>query len=130
MKFQKATRCALIAVIDLAADPARPRSAAEIAGRHGLSANHMAKVLPMLARAGLVQASRGAAGGYRFVADPGRTTLFDVVRVFEPAEPDDPVRTAAALALAEVLGGIEATARRALGALTVADMLHRVRLRG
>ncbi len=130
MKFQKATRCALIAVLDLAGDPGRPQSAAEIAGRHGLSANHMAKVLPLLARAGLVRASRGAAGGYRFTADAARTTLLEVVKVFEPAEPEDPVRTAAAQALGEVLGGIEATARRALGALTVADMLHRVRLKG
>lgn len=129
MKLQKATRCALFAVIDLAAEPGRPQSAAEIAGKHGLSVNHMAKVLPQLARAGLVRAVRGASGGYRFTADAHATTLLDVVRVFEPPEPDQPPRTPTGQALAEVLDGTEATARRALGALTVAAMLGRVRLR-
>lgn len=132
MKLQKATRYALVAVVEMASTPARPLSAAEIAGKYGLSVNHMAKVLPVLARAGLLKALRGAAGGYRLAADPARLSLWDIVRVIEPPDPaDDPAPGAlpAILAMAEVLGGIESTARRALTALTVADMVGRVRLR-
>lgn len=133
MKLQKATRYAVIAVMEMAAHPARPLSAGEIAGKFGLSVNHMAKVLPALARAGLVAAVRGASGGYRLAAEPSRLTLWDVVRVIEPPDPaDDPPPSAqpGMLALAEVLDGIEATARRALTALTIGDMVGRARLRG
>lgn len=129
--MQKAARCALFAILDLAAEPARPQSAAEIAGRHGLSVNHMAKVLPQLARAGMVQAVRGAAGGYRIATDPSETSLWDVVKVFEIAEPDvalPPAASSTALALDEVLSGIESTRRRALSKLTIADMLQRLKL--
>lgn len=129
--MQKAARCALFAVLDLAADPGRPQSAAEIAGRHGLSVNHMAKVLPQLARAGMVRAVRGAAGGYRIKAESSTTTLWDIVRVFEPIEPDisHPAASATTLALDEVQSGIQSARRRALSALTIADMLQRLRLK-
>jgi Rrf2 family protein len=133
MKLQKATRYAVIAVMEMAAHPTRPLSAAEIAGKFGLSANHMAKVLPTLARAGLAEAVRGAQGGYRLVAEPSRLTLWDVVRVIEPPDPaDQPPISAqpAMLAMAEVLDGIEAAARRALTALTIGDMVGRAKLRG
>lgn len=133
MKLQKATRYAVIAIMEMAAHPTRPLSAGEIAGKFGLSVNHMAKVLPNLARAGLVEAVRGAAGGYRLSADPTRLVLWDIVRVIEPPDPaDDPPPSAqpAMQALSEVLDGIEATARRALTTLSVADMVGRARLRG
>lgn len=133
MKLQKATRYAVIAVMEMASHPTRPQSAGEIAGKFGLSTNHMAKVLPILARAGLVEAVRGAGGGYRLIADPSRLALWDVVRVIESHDPaDEPTISAqpAMLALAEVLDGIEAAARRALSSLTIGDLVGRARLRG
>ena len=45
MKLQKATLCALYAVLELAAEPGRTLSAAEIARTYGVSLNHLAKVL-------------------------------------------------------------------------------------
>lgn len=60
MKLQKATRCALYAVLELAADPQRQMSASEIADKYGISLNHLAKVLRSLGREGLVEAVRGA----------------------------------------------------------------------
>jgi DNA-binding IscR family transcriptional regulator len=44
----------------------------------------MAKVLRTLATAGLVRGGRGASGGYRFTGNRRRTTLMDIVALFEP----------------------------------------------
>ena len=83
MKLQKATRYALFAILELARHPERQISAAEIAETYGISVNHLAKVLRDLARAGLVEATRGAGGGYRFSGNAKRVTLYQVVAMFE-----------------------------------------------
>ncbi len=90
MKLQVATRLALYAILQLASDPRRQFAAADIAGRFGISANHLAKVLRILGRAGLVEALRGAGGGYRFRGNARRVTLLDVVQLFEPVGPGGP----------------------------------------
>lgn len=129
MRLQKATRFALYSVLELAAHPERQLSAGEIADKYGISINHLAKVLRTLGRSGLVEAARGAGGGYRFAANPRRTTLLDVVQLFEHIDPiqagerepgDD---TAAGLALQQVLGEIEDTARATFSSITVDTML-------
>jgi Rrf2 family protein len=85
VKLQTATRLGLYAVLELARDPERTLSAAELAERFGVSTHHLAKVLRTLGTAGLVEAERGASGGYRFVGNRRRTTLMDIVALFEPA---------------------------------------------
>src|SRR5579863_654346 len=88
MKLQKATCFALYAVLELAADPTRQLAAAEIAEKYDISLHHLAKVLRDLGRAGIVDAARGAGGGYRFSGNPKRLTLMDVIELFEPIAPD------------------------------------------
>jgi Rrf2 family protein len=83
MKLQKATRCALFAVLELARDPARQMSASDIADKYGISSNHLAKVLRDLGRAGFVESVRGAGGGYKYAGAAKRDTLYDVIRLFE-----------------------------------------------
>ncbi len=83
MKLQVSTLIALYAVLELASDASRQLSAAEIAERYDISTHHLAKVMRPLVRAGLVQSVRGAGGGYRFVGRANRTTLFDVISLFE-----------------------------------------------
>ncbi len=87
MRLQKATQCALFAVLELARDPERQVSAAEIAEKHGISANHLAKVLRDLTRARLIQSVRGAGGGYRFTGNAKRVTLYEVIHLFEDIGP-------------------------------------------
>ena len=98
MRLQKATAFALYAVLELAADPARQFTAAEIADKYGISVHHLAKVLRDLGRAGLVGAVRGVGGGYRFAGNTKRLTLMDVIRIFE-----------------DVSAGTEAAAQRPAG---------------
>ena len=89
MRLQIATRLALYAVLQLAADPEKQFAAAEIAERFGISVNHLAKVLRTLGRAGIVEALRGAGGGYRFRANAKRVTLLDVIQLFEDVGPNE-----------------------------------------
>jgi len=86
MKLQKASLFALYAVLELASDPERQLSATDIADNYGISTHHLAKVLRTLVRSGLVQAVRGAGGGYRFAGTVNRTTLLNVIDLFETLE--------------------------------------------
>jgi Rrf2 family transcriptional regulator, nitric oxide-sensitive transcriptional repressor len=129
MKLQIATRLALYAVLQLAADPARQFSAAEIAERFGISVNHLAKVLRTLGRAGLVEALRGAGGGYRFRGNARRVTLLDVIQLFEevgpsPRSDDEPgAASPEGRALRQVMDEIDDIARATVGSITLATML-------
>jgi Rrf2 family protein len=129
MKLQVSTRLALYAALQLAADPPKQLAAAEIAERFGISVNHLAKVLRTLGRAGLVEAVRGAGGGYRFRGNVKRVTLFDVVQLFEdvPANGRGGEEPGAASdegrALRRVLDEIDDIARATLSSITLATML-------
>ncbi len=132
MKLQVSTRLALYAVIHLAADPHRQFAAADIAARFGISVNHLAKVLRTLGRAGLVDAARGAGGGYRFRGNARRVTLLDVVQLFEDVGPNgraegEPGETSAeGRALRRVLDEIDDIARATLSSITLATMVRLV----
>jgi Rrf2 family protein len=136
MRLQKATELALFAVLELAAAPDRQLSATDIANRHRVSIHHLAKVMRGLVRAGWVQAVRGAGGGYRFVGDLNRTTLLDVIEVFEP--PRGPgserrrgfgARSPIAAELAHVDAEIDALTRSVLEAITLKTALARAERR-
>lgn len=124
MRLQKATRCALFAVAELAADPSRSVSAGEIAAKYGLSLNHLAKVLTALSRSGLIAAARGAGGGYRFTGDAHRTTLMDVIALFEPMDTLPAPKAKDAAAVHRMLGTLEDRARAPFLAMTVEEMLR------
>ena len=131
MKLQKATLFGLYSVLELARDPNRTLSATDIAERYGISANHLAKVLRDLGRAGLVEAARGAGGGYRFVGNARRITLLDIVRVFEEEnaarEPGGDTDIGGALDL--VLSEIDDIARATLGSVTLNTLLKTMQWR-
>jgi Rrf2 family protein len=129
VKLQKATRCALFAILELARDPERQISAAEIAETYGISVNHLAKVLRDLTRAGLVEATRGAGGGYRFSANAKRTTLYEVIEMFEDIAASRAVRPEAGddsdmgRALGRVLAEIDDITVSTLKSITLATLL-------
>ena len=129
MKLQRASRFALYAVMELAADPKRQLTAADIADKYGISINHLAKVLRDLGRAGLVESVRGAGGGFRFLGNAKRTTLMDVIELFETVGGDAPgglrepgEHTAVGQGIHQVLNEIDAIAQATLRSITVDTM--------
>jgi Rrf2 family protein len=86
MKLNKASLFALIAVLELAVDPKRQMTTLDIADKYGISTHHLAKIMRNLVHHGLVQAVRGAGGGYSFTGNAKRTTLLDVIQMFENLE--------------------------------------------
>lgn len=132
MRLQVSTRIALYAVLALASDPGRQFAAAEIAERFGISVNHLAKVLRTLGRAGLVEALRGAGGGYRFRGNARRMTLLEVIQLFEDvvpgARPDrEPgAESPEGKSLARIVEEIDDIARATVGSITLATMLKLV----
>ena len=129
MRLQRASRFALYAVLELAGAPGRQLSAAEIAEKYGVSINHLAKVMRELGRAGLVESARGVGGGFRFSGNAKRTTLMDVISLFEtisaresgPGEPGEDTETGQALA--QVLDEIDEIAWATLHSITLSTML-------
>ena len=129
MKLQVNTMLALYSVIEFAADPERHIPASEIADKYGVSPHHLAKVLAELVRADIVESVRGVGGGYRFVANPRRLTLLDVILLFEGlgGEGSSGAPTNAVdRALGTVLSEIDEIARATFGSITVATMLKMI----
>ncbi len=81
--MQQSSRLAIYALIELASNPDRQISAAEIGTKYRVSAHHLAKVLLILGRAGQVQSIRGVGGGYSFTGNAKRLTLLDIINLFE-----------------------------------------------
>jgi Rrf2 family protein len=136
MKIHKASLFALYAVLELANDPERQLSATDIADQYGISTHHLAKVLRTLVRAGLVQAVRGAGGGYRFSGVINRTTLLDVIGLFETLESEldapDPGNLAAGAVVEElqsITREIDDLTKAVLDTITLETALNGSRLR-
>lgn len=102
----------------------------EIAGHHGLSKNHLMKVVNDLARQGLLATTRGRGGGLQLLVDPASIGVGDVVRAsetdFRLVECFDPGTNACGLApdcrLKHLLEDALQGYFRALDAATLADL--------
>jgi len=127
MKLQTSTRLAIFAVLELTEHEGRQLSVADIGKKYGVSSHHLAKVMHVMGRAGLVRSVRGAGGGYQFIGNAKRTTLLDVVQLFEDASALEPGSwtadsTPEERALGRILGEIDNIARATLGSVTIATM--------
>jgi Rrf2 family nitric oxide-sensitive transcriptional repressor len=127
MRLQVSTGLAIFAVLELAAREGCQLSVAEIGKKYGVSSHHLAKVMHVMGRAGLVRSIRGAGGGYQFAGNARRTTLLDVVQLFQDlnsVEQDTAIAdtTPEGYALREVLNEIDDITRATLGSITIATM--------
>lgn len=129
--MQKSSRLAIYALIELASDPKRQVSVSEIGEKYRVSAHHLAKVMHTLGRAGLVRSIRGVGGGYSFSGNAKRTTLLEVIELFEDMSDDckldDPSKaTSAEWVLFEASCEINDIARATFGAITISTMLKQI----
>ena len=103
----------------------------EIAEHHGLSKNHLMKVVNDLARQGLLATTRGRGGGLQLLPEPAQVRIGDVVRAsetdFRLVECFDPATNACGLApdcrLKHLLDEALQACFRTLDGATLADLL-------
>lgn len=128
MKLQVASQLAIFSILELVGEPDRQTTVADIGAKYGISTNHLAKVMNVLGRAGLVRSVRGAGGGFQFCGNARRTTLLDVIELFEPhglrgsGAGELGRKTPEAAALGLVLGEIDDSVRATLGSITIATL--------
>lgn len=110
----------------------------DIAERHGISKNHLMKVVHQLGLSGLVETVRGRNGGLRLKREPADINIGAVVRHSESdfymAECFDPANNACTLtphcALKGVLGAATAAYLKVLDGVTLADVIAETVKRG
>jgi Rrf2 family protein len=133
LKLQQNTLLALASVLEFAAQPGRQLTASEVAAKYRASAHHLSKVLRALGRAGILEAVRGARGGYRFAGNAKRLTLLDVIELFEEIGATHRPKAGKAAeieaALAVVFAEIDELARATFGSITLQTMLRLVERR-
>jgi Rrf2 family nitric oxide-sensitive transcriptional repressor len=83
MRLSEYTDYTLRVLMYCAAHRDRLVTIAELAEQHGLSKNHLMKVVNDLAHQGLIETTRGRGGGLRLLLDPEAIRIGDVVRTTE-----------------------------------------------
>jgi Rrf2 family transcriptional regulator, nitric oxide-sensitive transcriptional repressor len=83
MRLSEYTDYTLRVLMYCAAHRGRLVTIAEMAEQHGLSKNHLMKVVNDLARQGLIETTRGRGGGLRLLMEPEAIRIGDVVRATE-----------------------------------------------
>ncbi|WP_370399408.1 Rrf2 family transcriptional regulator [Sulfitobacter sp. JB4-11] len=129
--MQKSSRLAIYALMELASNPDRQISTAEIGDKYRVSSHHLAKVFITLGRAGLVQSIRGVGGGYSFTGNAKRLTLLDIISLFEDTTNEcklnDPTKaTDEEWAMFDVSKEINDMALATYGSITIATLLKQV----
>ncbi len=84
MRLTRQTDYALRILLQAAAEPSQRLSIAGVSEMHGISKNHVMKVVNLLAKNGLLATVRGRGGGFTLGRDAADIRLGDVVRLTEP----------------------------------------------
>ncbi|MGH8822916.1 MAG: RrF2 family transcriptional regulator [Jiangellaceae bacterium] len=124
------TDYAVRAVIELASRLPGSATRHQIAQSQDIPGKFLETILGDLRRAGLLDAQRGASGGYRLIRDPAEIRLADVIRAAEGPlaavrgmPPEDTAYPGPAAPLTDVWVAVRASLRDVLETTTVADIL-------
>lgn len=83
LKLSKLTDYGTVVMTTLARAPDQVRNASELAEQTQIKIPTVRKLLKRLTRAGLLESSRGAMGGYRLAQAPQDVSMADVISVLE-----------------------------------------------
>lgn len=83
LKISEAASIALHAMLILAKNGERLTSVKDIAGKLGVSENHLSKVLQRLAKAGLVESIKGSKGGFKLAKKPEIINFLDIYEAID-----------------------------------------------
>ena len=132
IKLSKMSDYAVVVLTALAACEGRQAAASALAGQTGLSEPTVAKILKMLAKAGVISSTRGAAGGYRLERAPGDLSMARVIEAIEgPVELTACVEGSTDTCVLEGVCGVKgrwnpvnAAIKNALEKVTLSDMVR------
>lgn len=89
MKLSTRGRYAVMAMVDLAETGSdKPVTLADISARQDISQSYLEQLFGKLRKAGLVESSRGAGGGYALAREPAGIRISDVILAV-----DEPIKT-------------------------------------
>ncbi|TDE00393.1 RrF2 family transcriptional regulator, partial [Jiangella asiatica] len=121
---------AVRAVVQLASLQPDSATRQQLAEAQDIPGKFLETILGDLRRAGMLDAQRGATGGYRLTKPPAEITLADIVRATEGPlaavrgmPPEDTVYPGPAEPLTRVWVAVRASLRDVLEATTVADVI-------
>lgn len=124
---------ACVAMIELAAryGDSQPVRLKDVAAAHGIPQRFLVQILLQLKANGLVNTTRGAAGGYQLGRAPLKITLADIVGIIDQTD-TEPARTGGGAspsveAVRGVWKQINTAQMRILADTTLADLLDRAR---
>lgn len=131
MRLAEYTDYTLRVLMYCAARPQQLVTISELADRHGVSRNHLMKIVTDLGRLGMLETTRGRGGGLRLLKDPASIRIGDVVRAsetdFRLVECFDPQTSRCSLTASCRLKGLFDAALRAyfkeLDGMTLADIV-------
>lgn len=107
----------------------KPVQLRSIAQRHGIPARFLVQILLQLKAAGLVNSTRGAAGGYRLARDPTQVTLRDVTQILDgqPATITSKAENATSISttLIEMFNHFRSQQTKMLQTITLAELMQR-----
>ena len=87
MQLTKFSDYSLRVLMYLARRPDEQRTIRDIATAHGVSENHLMKVVQQLAKSGYVKTVRGKGGGVRLARAVAKISIGAIVREVEPLTP-------------------------------------------
>jgi FeS assembly SUF system regulator len=83
LRISKLTDYGTVVLVQLAANAGQVSSATDVANATEIALPTVSKLLKSLARAGLVNSTRGANGGYKLARDPADISAADVIDALE-----------------------------------------------
>jgi len=131
LRISKLTDYGTVVLAHLAAEPGTVVSAADVADATGIALPTVSKLLKSLARAGLVNSTRGVNGGYALAREPQSISAADVidalegpVSITECSATDSQCEHEGICSVGGAWQRINVAIRRALDEVTLADLVH------
>lgn len=131
MHISAKTEYACVAILELAANygSGKPMRIRDLADPNGIPSRFLVQILLQLKSAGLINSTRGAAGGYQLVRSPEAITLAEVMAAVD-GQMSDPHTSAThdrpfSRALMHAWGEVWTAEREMLESVSIADLLER-----
>ena len=131
MRLSAKAQYACVAMVELACNYGErtPVHLKAIAEGHGISQRFLVQILLQLKGSGLVESTRGAAGGYQLARPPAEISLADVIHAIDQAPPPAPSAlaglnsTSAVQVVSHCLQEVQNREQQRLAEITLADLV-------